>query len=185
MNTGLEALMIIIVAVMAFAIVGGYYFVYSSASNSVSSSATVSKPIQKSSLQDNESSIQGNVSGHAPTITIVTGAVTLSGSHRTDTFNVTEQDFVIIPNVIMVGTGDTIVMHVKNIATDDLHDIYFEGLNVSTPMLSPGQNATITFNAPATPGNYSFYCTVPMHQEMGMTGTLVVATLAQEANSTT
>jgi len=43
-----------------------------------------------------------------------------------------------------------------------------------TPVLGPGQNATITFTAPTEPGEYTYLCSFPAHFESGMLGTLVI-----------
>jgi len=40
--------------------------------------------------------------------------------------------------------------------------------------LQPGQNDTLIFKAPATPGTYIYMCTVPGHYAAGMKGKLVV-----------
>jgi|GEM_PF-3380094 plastocyanin len=170
METGLKALIVIIIAVMVFVIFGSYYLVYVNTGQLLNSNPATA----------NNQNLQNSADNSAASTTIATGEVTLSGSHVTDTFNITEQDFSYIPSVIEVGAGDTVIMHVKNIAKDDIHDLYIQALNISTPILSPGQNATLVFTAPSTPGNYSFYCTVAMHADMGMDGTMIVEELPSQ-----
>jgi len=43
-----------------------------------------------------------------------------------------------------------------------------------TKLMGPGESDTITFNAPAEPGNYPFVCSFPGHFLNGMGGVLVV-----------
>lgn len=45
---------------------------------------------------------------------------------------------------------------------------------VATRMLSGGQEQTITFTAPETPGEYDYLCTFPGHFAAGMVGKLIV-----------
>lgn len=43
-----------------------------------------------------------------------------------------------------------------------------------TGMLGGGEEETISFNAPAEPGRYTFVCTFPGHYAAGMKGVLIV-----------
>jgi nitrite reductase (NO-forming) len=52
------------------------------------------------------------------------------------------------------------------------HDFAIDDLGLATPLLDPGETASITIKAEA--GSYSFRCTVAGHAEAGMTGTLTV-----------
>jgi len=40
--------------------------------------------------------------------------------------------------------------------------------------IGPGETRAITFNAPATAGEYKFHCDVPGHASQGMTGSMIV-----------
>lgn len=42
------------------------------------------------------------------------------------------------------------------------------------PLLGPGQTAEVTFDAPTTPGTYTYMCSFPAHCAAGMRGVLVV-----------
>lgn len=44
----------------------------------------------------------------------------------------------------------------------------------STKLLGPGESDTVTFTAPAEPGEYVFLCTFPGHYAIGMKGVLKV-----------
>lgn len=45
---------------------------------------------------------------------------------------------------------------------------------IKTPIIGPGESNTVTFNAPAEPGEYAYVCTFPGHFAVGMKGVLVV-----------
>lgn len=53
------------------------------------------------------------------------------------------------------------------------HDFVIEGLGVRTNAIGPGQTETVEFLVPA-PGNYTFYCSVDNHRELGMVGSFIV-----------
>lgn len=42
------------------------------------------------------------------------------------------------------------------------------------PLLGPGQSGEVTFDAPTTPGTYTYMCSFPAHCSAGMRGVLVV-----------
>lgn len=46
---------------------------------------------------------------------------------------------------------------------------------VHTPLIDSGKSMTISFQAPAQAGNYTYLCTFPGHYLAGMKGTLTVA----------
>ena len=81
--------------------------------------------------------------------------------------------FVITPNVIKVSAGQSVTLNVTNDGTMT-HGFTVPGLNVSSPFLPPGQSYTLKFTAPSAAGNYTYYCPVDSHRELGMVGTLVV-----------
>ena len=53
-----------------------------------------------------------------------------------------------------------------------VHDLTFDGLDIKTGYLKPGESKTLTVNLPA--GNYTFFCSIPGHRPAGMVGTLIV-----------
>ncbi|HUY70229.1 MAG TPA: plastocyanin/azurin family copper-binding protein [Candidatus Baltobacteraceae bacterium] len=84
--------------------------------------------------------------------------------------------FIITPNVITVSAGENVTLNVTNEGTSMAHNLMIPGLNVSTPLgMSPGQSAEVRFTAPSGAGNYTYYCSVGSHRQLGMVGTLVVS----------
>ena len=53
-----------------------------------------------------------------------------------------------------------------------VHDMTFEGVDIGSGYLKPGESKTLIVNLP--PGNYTFYCSIPGHRPAGMVGTLIV-----------
>lgn len=66
----------------------------------------------------------------------------------------------------------TVIFTVKNSGVLP-HDFSFGSAGGGTPMLEPGQSATLTVQFPK-PGKYTYICTVEGHQEAGMIGTITV-----------
>ena len=58
-------------------------------------------------------------------------------------------------------------------ATNPLPDSVKEDVIASTKLLGPGESDTVSFTAPADPGNYEYVCTFPGHFAM-MRGTMTV-----------
>lgn len=59
-------------------------------------------------------------------------------------------------------------------ANDYLPPALADQVLVATKLMGLGESDTITFNAPAEPGNYPFVCSFPGHFLNGMGGVLVV-----------
>lgn len=53
-----------------------------------------------------------------------------------------------------------------------VHDLTFEGVDIKSGYVQPGESTTIIVNLP--PGTYTFFCTIPGHRPAGMVGTLIV-----------
>jgi uncharacterized cupredoxin-like copper-binding protein len=53
------------------------------------------------------------------------------------------------------------------------HDFVIEDTDFRTEILGAGESQTITVNLPA--GEYTFYCSVPGHRQVGMEGTLIIS----------
>ena len=80
-----------------------------------------------------------------------------------------EMKFVLSQTTVPHGT---VVFTVKNSGVLP-HDFSFGSLGGGTPMLQPGESATLTVRFP-NPGKYTYICTVDGHQESGMIGSLTV-----------
>jgi uncharacterized cupredoxin-like copper-binding protein len=54
------------------------------------------------------------------------------------------------------------------------HDFALEGNGVEqkTPMINSGESATLTVDL--EPGTYTYVCTIPGHEQLGMSGTFTV-----------
>ena len=86
-------------------------------------------------------------------------------------------DFIILHNRNMVYSSTTIVTRSGtiplNLVNDDFvpHSFTIDELNIDFHVHPRGEDYLI-FTAP--PGTYTFYCTIPGHQEAGMVGQLIV-----------
>jgi manganese oxidase len=79
-------------------------------------------------------------------------------------------EFAITPADITVAEGGT--LEVSNDGVAD-HDLAVIETDVSTPMLSGGESATLDLSSLA-PGTYEIHCTVAGHESGGMKGTLTI-----------
>ncbi len=88
------------------------------------------------------------------------------------TVNVTAKDFSYTLDQTAASAG-TITFAVQNAGTM-AHDFAIEvnGVEQKTPLLDPGQSATLQVTLP--PGTYNYRCTVPGHDILGMKGTFSV-----------
>ena len=68
------------------------------------------------------------------------------------------------------ATEGTVTLEITNVDAFD-HDFVIDELDVKQT-LPAGKTTTLTFDA--TPGTYTFYCSIPGHREAGMEGTLTV-----------
>jgi azurin len=59
-------------------------------------------------------------------------------------------------------------------ATDFVPEALKAQILASTKLAGPGETVSVTFNAPKTPGVYTYLCTFPGHFLAGMKGTLTV-----------
>ena len=59
-------------------------------------------------------------------------------------------------------------------ATDYVPASLKDEIIAQIPLLGPRKSGDVTFNAPTTPGQYTFLCTFPAHFQTGMHGVLVV-----------
>ncbi|HEX6970720.1 MAG TPA: cupredoxin domain-containing protein [Limnochordia bacterium] len=86
---------------------------------------------------------------------------------------VTLSDFKIEPATITVPQGAQVTLVVENVSTANPHDLHIPDLNVATKQLATGESETITFTADQA-GEHHMLCTVPGHEALGMSATLVV-----------
>ena len=104
----------------------------------------------------------GSMMGHGPNSPIVAGAREIGVAAKSFSFSPAEIHVKAREDVTIVLT-----------ATDITHDFTVDELAVHVAA-NPGTAARGGLHAPATPGRYTFYCTVAGHRQAGMTGTLVV-----------
>lgn len=98
------------------------------------------------------------------------------------------EEFMFTPTDFTVPAGQQITLNLENSGAIQ-HDfvILQAGAQVSIPfneddadkiywqqVLEAGGSLTVTFTAPAAPGEYQVLCGVPGHMEAGMTATLTV-----------
>jgi len=88
------------------------------------------------------------------------------------TIHVTARNFAFALDATQVSAGP-VTFVVRNDSPAP-HDFVLRGagVNQGTPMLKAGETAT--FTVVLTPGTYTYICTVPGHDRLGMTGTLTV-----------
>jgi plastocyanin len=83
----------------------------------------------------------------------------------------TDQKYRFDPSTITVHPGKVRIT-LKHVGTGAPHNWSLQGFpNDYVPLVSPGQQKSIEFTAPA-PGKYTFVCTI--HVAQGQTGTLIV-----------
>ena len=95
--------------------------------------------------------------------------VTTTGPIKT--FTVVGTSFAFDPSTITVDKGDTVKLVFKD--NDGRHNLIVDGYDVSTKVLNQGQEQEVTFIADKT-GSFKIYCSLPGHEDNGMTGTLIV-----------
>ena len=59
-------------------------------------------------------------------------------------------------------------------ATEYVPEALKDEIIAQIPLLGPRKSGDVVFNAPTTPGEYTFLCTFPAHFQTGMHGVLVV-----------
>lgn len=111
-----------------------------------------------------QSSSSSSTQSSAPAATSSSGAVR--------EIEVVLSDFSFQPQEIRVKSGEQVRLVLKNNGTV-AHDWYVDALNLSTPLVQPGQTVTFEFTAGAA-GTYQSICTEPGHEALGMVGTLII-----------
>jgi manganese oxidase len=74
-----------------------------------------------------------------------------------------------MPETIPVGA----VLAISNVGNVE-HDLVVTGTSLATPVLNPGQTASLDLSSLA-PGSYDVVCTVPGHEASGMRRTIVIS----------
>ncbi|MDE1810478.1 MAG: cupredoxin domain-containing protein [Candidatus Micrarchaeota archaeon] len=166
----------VVIIVIIVAAIGLFYGKSGSGSGSLYGSGSTSVAT---------STVPATTSLTNPTTTVPANSTNTNMSNETTpaagsaSFNVElsnpQGQFVITPKVIMVSPGENVTLNVTNDGTMT-HNLMIPGLNVASPAaMSPGQNAVLKFTVPmSATGNYTYYCSVDSHRELGMVGTLVV-----------
>jgi len=85
---------------------------------------------------------------------------------------VTSDEYSFSPATITVKNGVTVRLTLKNTGNVS-HNFLIDALDVDSGLVSPGSSKTFEFSADGA-GTYSFYCSVPGHEDSGMVGTLEV-----------
>lgn len=87
---------------------------------------------------------------------------------------VTLTEFAIDPEMVHAEVGGTVA--VTNTGTVD-HNLVVKGTDLKTPMLAPGESATLELGD-LEQGNYTLFCEVAGHESAGMEGSLMVGTMS-------
>jgi len=87
------------------------------------------------------------------------------------TVNVTETEFKFDPKAMTAKAGH-VTFQVKNSGSVE-HNFIIEGTSIKLEGIQPGQTKPVSATLAA--GTYKVLCTIPGHQEAGMSGTLTVS----------
>lgn len=85
-------------------------------------------------------------------------------------------EYAFSPSQFVVESGQTTTVQLRNEGRI-VHSISFELPEREITLdriLGPQQSGVVSFTAPTTPGQYTFYCPVGDHRQRGMVGTLIV-----------
>ena len=77
--------------------------------------------------------------------------------------------FMFTPNTLTVKHGDAVQLTFTKV--DGTHTFVIDGTNANFQI---AQGDKDIFTAPAKPGSYQYYCSMPGHKAKGMVGTLIV-----------
>jgi uncharacterized cupredoxin-like copper-binding protein len=81
-------------------------------------------------------------------------------------------DFAFEPKQITIERGKKSVLVLQNKGAVE-HNLSIQRQPIASQMVQPGQTVRMDIQLP--PGNYPFICTVPGHEEAGMTGQITSA----------
>jgi alcohol dehydrogenase (cytochrome c) len=93
------------------------------------------------------------------------------------------------PNQLTAQPSEKLALHLINSEAAELeHNVAIAletGVTGLKETITAGEDGYFAFTAPDTPGDYTFWCNVGEHKELGMQGTLTVAASVAEAAPTT
>ncbi len=89
-----------------------------------------------------------------------------------ETIEVELDEFTILPATLGVQPGTDLSLNVQNVGGAQ-HDIVLEG-GPGTELLDPAAGATLRLGV-LEPGEYTLFCSVPGHRDLGMSATLTIA----------
>lgn len=99
--------------------------------------------------------------------TVPTGVLPSRAAAATEV-TIVADEYHFRPDHVQVSRGQLVTLTLKNVGSVS-HTLYIPELEVSVPLVAPGGRATVTFT-PDRVGEFSFYCTVANHQQLGMVG---------------
>lgn len=145
---------IVIVALVIVAAIVGYGVVNSQKNNSATQVPATPTP-DAMKMEDNTT-----MTTPSEAVDAMSGPITVTGAN-----------FSFNPNTITVKKGEKVTITFKS--SGGFHDFVIDELNVKTPVIASGKDATVTFT-PTKAGTYEYYCSVGNHRAMGMVGKLIV-----------
>jgi nitrite reductase (NO-forming) len=80
-------------------------------------------------------------------------------------------DIAFDPDEFTIPANTDVTVHLPNRGVIP-HDFNIDALDIRSGLVQPGEETTVTINAPS--GDYEYYCSVPGHREAGMVGTMHV-----------
>ncbi len=89
-----------------------------------------------------------------------------------DAIQVSAQEFSFTLDASQAQAGEVTFIVTNNGTMPHDFAIQGEGVDEKTPMIDPGESATLTVEL--EPGSYTYICTLPGHAMLGMKGTFTV-----------
>ena len=96
----------------------------------------------------------------------------LAGGPPAQAIALTTTEFAIEPERVTIEAGKPVAIELRNEGAL-AHNIRIDALEVKSDTIQAGEATTVSFTAPEA-GTYTIYCTVPGHEQAGMTATLEV-----------
>src|SRR5690606_7937054 len=78
---------------------------------------------------------------------------------------------------LKVEVGDKVEIELSS-GEGAQHDLIIDELGVASDKFSGKQSVTVSFTA-GKPGSFTYYCSIPGHRQIGMSGTIEVSGQAQ------